>query len=151
MIQLVKKLPSSLTHVTKFSKMLALLIIVAFMLSAFYAGIVFQQKYSPTLSSITPTPTPVVSAATACVQDSDCILASSDIPGTCCPNIKCLNFADSRTVALNGAWLNEARSASCGKKIMCPMIAVMCPRGIVEENAHYSARCVQHVCTKVRS
>ena len=53
----MKKLPKSLTKVTGFSKIVALLLILAFIISAFYAGIMFQQKYVVILSAITPTPT----------------------------------------------------------------------------------------------
>jgi len=159
------RLPKSLTRVTTFSKLIAFFVILGFMVSAFYAGFLFNQKYSSVLSSITPTPTPsssgqtgvqsgptpVVSAQTSCNTDSDCMLTTANTQNSCCPNTRCLNFADSSTIAVNSKWLESQKSSVCGQHYMCPMIMAVCTRQITEENAHYSAKCVQHVCTKVRS
>lgn len=54
------KLPKSLTKVTAFSKALALLLILAFIAVAFYAGMMFDQKYLSSLSQVVPTPTPAM-------------------------------------------------------------------------------------------
>lgn len=145
------KLPKSLIRVTAFSKLIALFVIVGFLVSAFYAGYLFSQKYGSALSEITPTPTPISNEQTSCSVDSDCILTSADTKNSCCPNLKCLDYADSSTVAVNGMWAKEEKTSVCGVHIMCPMIATMCPRQISEENQHYQAKCVEHVCTKVRN
>lgn len=143
------KLPKSLTKVTGFSKALALLLILAFITVAFYAGMMFQQKYTEVAATITPTPTPIVAGQTSCNTDSDCTLTTSEV--SCCPNTKCLRYSDPQIIAVSSTWLKTERISICGVRVMCPMYAVMCTREITEENAHYSAKCIQHICTKVRS
>lgn len=145
------QLPTSLTRVTRFSKILALLLILAFIGSAFYAGVAFDSQYHEFFASTTPTPTPAVpTAQTTCQTDSDCVIASINAADLCCPNTKCINLASASSVAVNTQWLISQRQNVCGRKL-CPMYAVMCTREITQENAHYHAKCVQHVCQKVRS
>lgn len=144
-----RKLPKSLTRVTTFSKLLAVFIIFAFIVSAFYAGIMFQQKYSSQLLSVTPTPTPAVSEQTACQNDSDCILTDISRSALCCPNTACLDLSKDYVVAMNSAWVATRKENLCSGS-MCPMIAAMCTKEITEKNTHYSAKCVSNVCTKVR-
>lgn len=144
-------LPNSLTRVTGFSKILALLIILAFIGSAFYAGAAFDAQYHGVFARVTPTPTPALpTAQTACQTDSDCVIVSANSVDTCCPNTKCINYGSASAVAVNVQWLQSQRKSVCSGKF-CPMYAVMCTREITEENAHYHAACVQHVCRKVRS
>lgn len=145
------KLPKSLTRVTAFSKLIALFIIVGFVVSAFYAGYLFNQKYASALSAISPTPTPIANEQTSCSVDSDCVLSSADTKNFCCPNLKCLDNASTATIAVNRNWLTGEKTAVCGEHHLCPMIMTMCTRQITQENQHYQAKCIEHVCTKVRN
>lgn len=145
------RLPKSLTRVTGFSKTLAFLLLLIFIGSAFYGGMMFQQKYAAVIATITPTPTPISNNQVACSADSDCTLTTVNVQNSCCPNTRCVRYADEGIIAVNTAWLATEKNAVCGVRRMCPMIAVMCTRSITEENAHYSAKCVQNICRKVQS
>ena len=151
------KLPKSLTKVTTFSKLLAVFLFFAFLGSAFYAGIIFDQKFNTTINDIFRNPSPIqwgtayVSEKVTCTKDNDCVLTTSNTQSACCPNITCLHLADTSSIAVNGKWLVGQKQSVCGQRYMCPMIAMMCPQGVLVENAHYSAKCIQHVCQKVKS
>ena len=147
------RLPRSLTRVTTFSKLVALFVIAGFLVSAFYAGFLFNQKYGSAISSITPTPTSAaaVNDQTSCSVDSDCTLADMSDNSLCCPNIKCSDYSKDYEQAVNTQWFTQYQNGKCGTRHMCPMIAMMCAKGVLEENAHYSAKCISHVCTKVRN
>lgn len=142
------KLPKSLTRVTGFSKVLALLMFLAFIASAFYAGFLFDEQYRNLAITISPTPSP--STQTMCQTDSDCTLTTADVAASCCPNTRCLNFADATTIAVNVQWLESQKTHVCGASRICPMFATMCTRDIVAGNSHYSAKCVRDACQKVR-
>lgn len=147
------KIPGSLTRVTAFSKILALILILIFVLFGFYLGMQYQKKLSSLGIDVTPTPTPVVTSQTSCQKDSDCILANTDTANTtayCCPNTKCIDLGSSNVTAVNAAWFGSEKSSVCSGHYMCPMIAVLCTRPITENNRHYQARCVQNTCQKVR-
>ncbi|HSD98126.1 MAG TPA: hypothetical protein VLB73_00330 [Patescibacteria group bacterium] len=144
------KLPKSLTRVTSFSKLVALFVILGFLLGAFYAGILFQKNYGSLSLGLAPTPTPFASDENACTSDSDCVLADLSSQGLCCPNTKCADFSQESVRAVSSAWLTNHTFNQC-KGRMCPMIMVICTRNITEENKHYNAKCISHVCTKVRS
>ncbi len=51
------KLSKSLTHVTGFSKILALFLILAFLGVAFLAGMMFQKEAGSMMNTFSPTPT----------------------------------------------------------------------------------------------
>lgn len=145
------RLPKSLTRVTGFSKIIAFLLLLIFIGSAFYGGMLFQQKYAAVIATITPTPTPISNNQIACTTDSNCTLTTSNVQNSCCANTRCVRYADERIIAVNAIWLAQEKNAVCGVRRMCPMIAVICTRSITEENAHYSAKCVQNVCQKVQN
>lgn len=140
----MKKLPKSLTKVTGFSKLVALFVILGFLASAFYAGVLFNQKYSLNTSS------PVATEETTCSADSDCSLADITTGNLCCPNTRCTDYSKTNEQAYNSQWLQSEKFNQC-KGRMCPMIAVICTKEITEENMHYSAKCISHVCTKIRN
>lgn len=144
------KLPKSLTRVTTFSKLIALFVFLAFIVSAFYAGMLFQKKAGD-LTFTTPTPTPqLVSEQTQCQINTDCTLADINKTAACCPNARCLDLSKEDVSAVNLAWLQKYQKELCVKKI-CPMIMTICAKQITEENKRYSAKCINNICQKVRS
>lgn len=147
----MKRLPRSLIRVTLFSKILALLLMLAFLGVAFYSGMQFQQKYVEIAGTTIPTPTPAVQDKMLCRTDSDCLFTTKDTALSCCPNTRCIRYADEGILAVNAMWFKQQQENICGAKHVCPMYAVVCTKSITEENNHYTAKCIQHVCTKVQS
>lgn len=142
-------LPTSLTRVTTFSKLLAVCIIFGFILAAFYAGIVFQQKYSSELLAVTPTPTQAPSEEIVCQKDSDCTLSDVSQSALCCPNTVCKDLSKDYVRAYSAKWLATRKQHLCSGTF-CPMIMAMCTKEITLSNSHFSAKCVQNSCQKVR-
>jgi len=148
------KLPSSLTQVTAFSKILALILILIFVLFGFYLGMQYQKKVSSLGIDVTPTPTAQIAAQTSCQTDSDCLLANTNTESSlsfCCPNTKCLDLGSQDVMAVNTLWLQSQKTSVCSAHYMCPMIAALCTRQITENNSHYQAKCIQNTCQKIRS
>lgn len=141
-------LPNSLTTVTFFSKILALVVILIFILSGFYAGTLYQKEVDQ--KAVYPTTQPA-SDKTTCTKDSDCILSeiSNDTTATCCPNTRCLDLSKSNVKAVNNNWLNDQKRSICQGHYMCPMIYALCTKEITQANSHYGAKCESKMCVKV--
>lgn len=145
------RLPKSVTTVTPFSKLLAFVLILTFLVTSFFLGMLFQKETSEIADIRVPIPTPMPVGQSSCSMDSDCMLTAVNAKDSCCPNIKCLDFASSDTIAVNEQWFTLQKQAVCGVQYACPMIALICSQKIVKENTHYAAQCVSHVCQKVRN
>lgn len=146
------KLLKPLIKVTAFSKLLALLLIIIFVLFGFYLGLEYGKQVGMIGAVITPLPTPTLQNQFSCTTDNDCTLMDSKAQGVglCCSNLtRCMDPRNDSVIAVNTKWFTQKKQTDCSQTTACPMIAMMCTYPVVMAQQHYHASCVNTMCQKV--
>lgn len=90
-----------------------------------------------------------------CSTDNDCALFDTSAINTmsvCCGLNRCSDYSKDTVQAVNTQWLIAQKINTCSnKRIMCPMIAVMCTKQIIEIQRSYHPQCVKNVCEKIKA
>lgn len=78
----------------------------------------------------------------SCQQDSDCVISDFNP----CPfTTKCEDYSQTSYIGVNSKWLQDQ---NLGK--MCMMVMAQCSQEQLTINKHYSAKCINSVCQKVK-